>query len=289
MEPKDILQPRVFLCKAGRFFEGLNGQMGSDYDVPKEKFGNDDFQKTCDPKDLETVGIVSVGDDEYDDENNDEYVDGEESEDGEEGEESSTDDPTYVDPDDIQIIEIRDDDGLSKPVHDLPILVFEGLPEPRHDQTEEDLVESILNKAVKLPRASVRTALRLPMLQTNGKALTVVEMDTMEHEKKVLQRKNKIQRTRVPDLNQLAIRRAKYKELWKLLEELSVAKRVIPAQSTGNKDDNAGEDTTEEPEDATDWPFVVSNNKDNDFIPGLNKGVIAKASINVASKGKSPK
>jgi hypothetical protein len=109
----------------------------------------------------------------------------------------------------------------------LPILVFEGLPEPRLDQSETELVESILEKSVKLPRASVRTALRLPITQTNGKSIVIVEMDTMEHEDTILKQKNDIRREKNPNLDKLGIRRAKYKELWKLVEELTVVKRVV--------------------------------------------------------------
>jgi hypothetical protein len=63
MEPGDVLKPRVFLCKAGRFLENINTEMGGDYDVAKERFGNDDFQETCDPKDLEQVGVSAANSD----------------------------------------------------------------------------------------------------------------------------------------------------------------------------------------------------------------------------------
>ncbi len=276
MKPDDILQPRVFLCKAGRFLDGLNGQMGGD-EAPKEKFGNDDFQRSCDPKDLDQVGVVEVGEDDEEEEeyNNDNLVD----EDGDYG--TPTEDPGLVDVplDEIQIIEAKGDEAS---VQSLPILVFEGLPEPRLDQTEEDLVESILTRSVKLPRASVRTALRLPMLQSNGKALTVVEMDTKEHERTVLTEKDVIRKTRLPDLDKVGIRRAKYKELWKLLEEIMVAKRVVA---------NNDETGDEEEQITTTEAVTFSNDKDNAVLQeGLfDRGVTAKVSIKVEDDKKNPK
>ena len=54
MELKDIFEPRVFLCKAGRFLENINGQMDGDGGPEvKEKFGNEKFQETCRPSDFQ--------------------------------------------------------------------------------------------------------------------------------------------------------------------------------------------------------------------------------------------
>ena len=58
MEPKDFLQPRIFLCKSSRFLRNLNDQVdpgGENFGAPpaKERFGNDDFEATCDPRHLE--------------------------------------------------------------------------------------------------------------------------------------------------------------------------------------------------------------------------------------------
>ena len=58
MEPKDFLQPRIFLCKSSRFLRNLNSQVDPDGErgsaLPqKDGFGNDDFAATCDPRHLE--------------------------------------------------------------------------------------------------------------------------------------------------------------------------------------------------------------------------------------------
>ena len=86
------------------------------------------------------------------------------------------------------------------------------LPEPAKDQTEEELVESFLNKTFDLPQSSVKTAFRLPIrsngiyllltdfvykmsiylrvcLHFSGKSVVMVEMDTIENEEKVLNKK----------------------------------------------------------------------------------------------------
>jgi hypothetical protein len=48
--------------------------------------------------------------------------------------------------------------------------IYLGLPEPKPDQTEEMLVESML-KLVNLPQTSVRTAVRLPLLSKGRSVL----------------------------------------------------------------------------------------------------------------------
>ena len=55
MEPKDFLEPRIFLCKSSRFLRNLNAQVEPDGQTlpPKELFGTEKFEETCDPKDLE--------------------------------------------------------------------------------------------------------------------------------------------------------------------------------------------------------------------------------------------
>ena len=53
MEPRDLLNPRVFLCKAGRFVENVvtkNMKKAGDDDAPtivKEKYYNEKFQVKC--------------------------------------------------------------------------------------------------------------------------------------------------------------------------------------------------------------------------------------------------
>ena len=142
--------------------------------------------------------------------------------------------------------------------HDLPILVLEGLQKPQIDQTEEQLVSKLLSTMVpELPENSVRTAIRLPLKQqTNGKSIVLVELDTEEHENLILKRRNALRKdslqTRQGVENKeknshakleegsakindkfffqrwanLGVRRAKFKELWKFVEELAVVKRV---------------------------------------------------------------
>ena len=66
-----------------------------------------------------------------------------------------------------QIIEVKGEEGESRNVQDIPILVLLDLPEPAKDQTEEELVESFLNKTFDLPQSSVKTAFRLP-IRSNG-------------------------------------------------------------------------------------------------------------------------
>merc|ERR1712223_2249163 len=87
-----------------------------------------------------------------------------------------------------QIIEVKGEEGESRNVQDIPILVLLDLPEPAKDQTEEELVESFLNKTFDLPQSSVKTAFRLP-IRSNGKSVVMVEMDTIENEEKVLNKK----------------------------------------------------------------------------------------------------
>ena len=65
-----------------------------------------------------------------------------------------------------QIVEAKEE-GEGRKVQDLPILVLLDLPEPEKDQTEEELVESFLNKTFDLPQSSVKTAFRLP-IRSNG-------------------------------------------------------------------------------------------------------------------------
>ena len=141
--------------------------------------------------------------------------------------------------------------------HDLPILVMEGLEKPKIDQTEEDLVSEVLSDMVSgLPKNSVRTAIRLPVKQQNGKSIVLVELDTDDHEELILKQRNALRgsalnrnNNSVQDKNRevalgkqnqisrndkfllqrwknLGIRRAKFKELWKFVEELAVVKRV---------------------------------------------------------------
>lgn len=157
--------------------------------------------------------------------------------------------------------------------HDLPILVLEGLQKPQIDQTEEELVSNLLaNMVPDLPKNAVRTAIRLPLKQqTNGKSIVLVELDTEEHENLILKKRNslrkdnlqtkmggqnKIKNTTTKQANgnvkindkylyqrwkNLGVRRAKFKELWKFVEELAVVKRItnISPESIEHSNSNA--------------------------------------------------
>ena len=111
-----------------------------------------------------------------------------------------------------------------------------------------------------LPKNSVRTAIRLPLKQqTNGKSIVLVELDTEQHEDFILKQRNILrggslnnsqdknvqastnnQKTNINDKflfqkwKNLGVRRAKFKELWKFVEELAVVKRVtnVPIEDT---------------------------------------------------------
>ena len=58
MEPKDLFNPRIFLCKSSRFLRNLNEQVDPNNEnfgsgLPeKDSFVNDDFETTCDPRHL---------------------------------------------------------------------------------------------------------------------------------------------------------------------------------------------------------------------------------------------
>lgn len=66
-----------------------------------------------------------------------------------------------------------------------------GLPNPGEDQSDEDLVESVL-KLANIPEASVRRAVRLPMRTRDLKSLVLVELDTKSHQKEVLDNRSLI-------------------------------------------------------------------------------------------------
>ena len=68
----------------------------------------------------------------------------------------------------------------------------------------------------------------------------MVEMDTMENEEKVLKKKIDI-RNQNPELDHVGIRKAKYKELWKMVEELTVVKRVVNSGQNDINDNEIGE------------------------------------------------
>merc|ERR1712038_578590 len=146
--------------------------------------------------------------------------------DPDEGEEGDDDDAETDEEAEAEVVNARDS------LDQLPVLVFEGLPFPRPDQTEEDQVDLMLQNA-NLTEATVKNALRLPIKSPKGKSLVLVEVDTLPHEKKILMKSNKkkikafvrasrIARNKKP--GNLGIRAAKYRELWTYLKFLTVDK-----------------------------------------------------------------
>ncbi len=60
MEPKDLLNPRIFICKTGRFIQNvvtknMKKKDDDNVDVKMETFVNDDFQNSCHEKDLDKL------------------------------------------------------------------------------------------------------------------------------------------------------------------------------------------------------------------------------------------
>ena len=225
MQPKDFFQPRVFLCKAGRFLSKLHDNVinaeGDYVDDPNRigpferdsnDFGTNEFEESCDPKDL-----IQKDDEQYDYEDDDI--------------EATTPNIIYADeeplPDDQEVIEVKN----------APILVIEGLPDPEEGQDEEVLVETILKQSIGLPSNAVKKALRMPMKSPTEKSLVIVEMDTPESEARVLNSTSEV----VENLNErlglnakfdsVGFHRAKYDELWRYMEELNVVRRVLPLNS----------------------------------------------------------
>lgn len=290
MNPGDLMKPRIFICKAGRFLDTMSYQMGGEGSIKgreENEHVSEKFEDSCDPAHLEEKtppADENAGTDAEQEgvvENNE--VTEVASEDVVGGEEV---DHT------IAVIDARnksiDADFKLPPkgdfklptesgFHDLPILVLEGLQTPKIDQTEEDLVSEILSDIVSgLPKSSVRTAIRLPLKQqTSGKSIVLVELDTEEHEDLILKQRNALRggslntrksenlneknTARIQEKQNLAgrndkfllqrwrnlgMRRAKFKELWKFVEELAVAKRVT-AISSENKQETTNSNKIE--------------------------------------------
>ena len=116
---------------------------------------------------------------------------------------------------------------------------FLGLPEKSVDQTEEELVESILEQTVEMPKTSVIKAVRLPMTSQGGKSLVMVQMDSHEDELTVLEHKSDIRSARSLSLEHVGIRELNYKELWNRVQELTVVKRVVPSKSESMKNEES--------------------------------------------------
>merc|ERR1711983_248415 len=187
----------------------------------KEKFGNEKFQETCRPSDFQIKPKEADPLDSFDADNDAVVITGNLIDDN-----SKDLDVSDETSDDNEVVETNEIVEKDEAIHDLPVLVFEGLPEPRSSQSEEDLIESILSKTVQIPSSAVRRAVRLP-IKNNGRTLVMVEMDTIENEMKVLQKETTEALTKDANLDHVGIRTAKYKELWKMVEQLSIAKQFI--------------------------------------------------------------
>jgi len=126
-------------------------------------------------------------------------------------------------------------------MHEMPLLIFEGLPEKSLDQTEEDLVRSLLEKSVDMPKTSVIKAMRLPMTSQSGKSLVMVQMDSQEDELAVLEHKSDIRSSKLRSLklDHVGIREMNYEELWNKMQEVMVAKRVVPSKLESMKNEES--------------------------------------------------
>ena len=135
----------------------------------------------------------------------------------------------------------------------LPILVFEGLEKPKDGETDEDIVARLLMKSTNLTAVSVRRAIRLPMLQENSlKSLVLVELDTMDHENQVIEGRDNIVKKR-----KIEVRKARYKELWKYIEELTLVKRL----ASNNQVEEESATSVDEPDDSVKVVFRTKGDK----------------------------
>jgi len=219
LEPNQLVSPEVFLCHAGKYLHQLNDKIDGD---KKDEFSTRMGTNKTDTYEDHCAEI------EHHDKEGDDDEEGDEGDEDDEGK-----DANELKPGETEIISARDS------MHELPVLVFEGLPLPKPDQTEEMLVEAML-KVVNLPAATVRTAVRLPV-KSKGKSLVLVEVDTLSHEDEILEDKNKVkafwrrsrkQRNKSENPARLGIRRARYRELWKYLRFLMVER--VEGSSSGN-------------------------------------------------------
>ena len=319
MNPGDLLKPRIFVCKAGRFLDTMSYQMGGEGSIKgreENEHVSEKFEDSCDPAHLEEK-TPPVSDNAEIDAEEEEVV---ESVEVAEIEGSDVVEGEQVDHT-IAVLDVRNgsnDAGFKLPqkgdfklpmesgFHDLPILVLEGLQNPKLDQTEEDLVSEVLSDMVSgLPKNAVRTAIRLPLKQqTNGKTIVLVELDTEEHENLILKQRNALRGGSLNSRNNenikdndtatiqkkqslagrndkfllqrwrnLGMRRAKFKELWKFVEELAVVKRVTTIQSE-NKQEITNNDKVENNKFLFGASDITENNK---FLFGTG----AETSLNV--------
>lgn len=248
MHVKDFLAPKVFLCKAGRFFKHLHSNVFEEDDYngfEPDQFGASDFQHTCDPNDFDEKPDVRAGSETEEADNNSDTG----SENGDYEDYGATENEVVDSGQqpDTEVVEVRS--HLPAPHHrsetelgsvdEMPLLIFEGLPEKSVDQTEEELVESILEETVEMPKTSVTKAVRLPMISQGGKSLVMVQMDSHEDELTVLEHKSDIRSARSLSLQHVGIRELNYKELWNRVQELTVVKRVVPSKHESMKNEES--------------------------------------------------
>lgn len=152
MEPRDLLNPRILLCKAGRFVNNVvrknMAKKDDEHPVVKETYINEDFQDSCNEKDIHEVGQH--------------FAPGSGSADGSPDCSSFTDadlnaevvsnadlvsscknktnveEGSGADSEGVTEHPTDDDVAVKGDVEDFPILVFEGLERPREGQTDED-------------------------------------------------------------------------------------------------------------------------------------------------------
>ena len=240
MEPRDVLNPRVFLCKAGRFVENVGmkniGPKKDDPPLVQETFINDDFQKSCDEHDIKDVGQQLGGSGSSSGSSDDctEFTDNEQNAEVVNAQFQKCKNQTQLEGSGSGAGEEGSgeaDDTRPQGGEDFPILVFEGLEKPREGQMDKELVIGLLSKSTNISAMSVRRVVRLPMSQeSTRRSLVLVEVDTIEHENEIILRKSKLKSNR----SNFEIRKAKFRELWNYIEELSVWQRMDISSNTNN-------------------------------------------------------
>ena len=215
MEPRDILRPRIFLCKSSRYLTHLNEQMNPDPDSPgvvrDENFGSSKFQQTCDPAD------------DVDEEPNPDY---DSEEEGSGGGAPDTGDITIADEgpaQDTEVIAIRGENLNGQ----TPIVVIAGLGEKPKGQSEEEHVYSFLREeGFDGPRGSVVRAFRLPFEDAD----VLVQMDSLENELKVVNKSKQLGKIRFEE-HDITVREQNYNDLWLAIENLVPVTKIKLRQS----------------------------------------------------------
>ena len=139
MHLKDFLSPKVFLCKAGRFFDHLHrNHFVEDPDYPEfipEEFGTSDFHDTCNPSDFNPKEVIRSGSESEETENDvdtgsyDQYDD-------DDGTSANVQVDTGSQPEG-EVVEVGRSGHLPAPHHrnepelgsvdEMPLLIFEGM------------------------------------------------------------------------------------------------------------------------------------------------------------------